>query len=130
MATVVSNPVKTWIATLNAGGFISHGVGAGRCLTVTVNITQQWEIQVPCGVRYGTNVSLATAVNIYPSNDGGVTFDTEPLLAFSIPTTASVNKIASIRLTTGMYAIQMIASSPSTTFFVLTQEVITAIANV
>lgn len=129
MATV-SNPVKAWVATLNSGGFVSHGTGAGRGLTVTVNITQQWEVQVPLGVRYGSNVSLATAVNVYPSNDGGATFDTVALTGFTIPTVASTNQIASIRLTTGMYVIQMLASSPSTTFYVLTQEQITAINNV
>lgn len=128
--TVVSQPIKVQVATLNAGGFISHGVGAGRGLTVTVNITAGWEVQVPLGVRYGSNVSLATPVYVYPTNDGGATFDTEPLVAFSIPTTASVNKIASVRLTTGMYVIQMVSSSPSTTFYVLTQEVITAVNNV
>jgi len=125
MATV-STPVKTWVATLNAGGFISQGQGK----TVTVNLTQGWEIQVPLGVRYGSAVSLATAITVYPSNDGGVTFDTEPLVSYAIPTTASVNKVASVRLTTGMYAVVMTSSSPSTTFFCLTQEIITAIQNV
>lgn len=120
----VMNPVKTWVSTLNAGGFIS----SGQSLTVTVNITQQWEIQVPCGVRYGSNVSLAVAVFVYPSNDGGATFDTEPLVAFTIPTTASVNKVASVRLSTGMYAVRLLSSSPSTSFYVFTQEVITAFA--
>ena|SRR5438445_8981 len=124
MATV-STPVKTWVATLNAGGFISQS----QSKTVTVNITQAWEVQVPLGVRYGTNVSLATLVQIYPSNDGGATFDTVPLLAFTIPTGASTSKIASVRLTTGMYAIQMQSSSPSTTFYTLTQEVVTAYLN-
>lgn len=117
-----ATPVKTWVATLTAGGFVSHG----QSLTLTVNLTQGWEIQVPVGVRYGSNVSLATAVFVYPSSDGGATFDTEPMAAFSIPTTASVNKVASIRLTTGMYVIQVQSSSPSTTFFALTQELITA----
>lgn len=129
MAEVVSNIKKAWVSTLNAGAFVSHGIGAGRGLTVTINLTQGWEIQVPVGVRYGSNVSLATPVYVYSTSDGGATFETEPLVAFSIPTTASVNKTASIRLTTGMYALVMIASSPSTTFFVLSQEVITAIVN-
>lgn len=119
----VANPVKTWVATLNAGGFIS----SGQSKTVTVNITQNWEIQVPMGVRYGSNVSLATLVNVYPSNDGGNTFDTVPLTQFTITTVASSSQIQSVRLTTGMYAITQTSSSPSTSFFVLTQEVITAV---
>jgi len=125
MATT-SNPVKTWVATLNSGLFVSPATSK----TVTVCLTQGWEIQVPLGVRYGSGVSLGVQVNVYPSNDGGATFDTEPLVSFSIPTTASVNKIASVRLTTGIYAITMLSSSPSTTFFCLTQEVVTAISNV
>lgn len=125
MATVVSVPVMAWLAALNAGGFVS----AGQSNTVTVHLTQGLEIQVPVGVRYGSNVSLAAAVFVYPSNDGGANYDTVPLLAFSIPTTASVNQIASIRLATGQYAIRTVISSPSCTVFVLTQAVITAIAN-
>ena len=118
----VSTVVKTWVASLNAGGFISHG----QSKTCTFNMTAGWEGQIPLGVRYGSNVSLATLVQVYPSNDGGATFDTEPLAAFTIPTTASVNKIASIRLTTGQYAIVQTSSSPSTTFYCLTQELITS----
>lgn len=118
----VATAIKAWVATLNAGGFIS----AGQSLTVTVHLTQGWEIQIPIGVRYGTNVSLASAVFAYPSSDGGATFDTEAIAAMSIPTTASVNKIGSLRLTTGQYVIQITSSSPSTTFFILTQEIITA----
>ncbi len=124
MATV-STPVKTWVATLNAGGFISQG----QSKTVTVNLTQGWEIQVPLGVRYGSNVSLATLIQIYPTNDGGATFDNVPLVAFTIPTSASANQVASVRLTTGMYAVQMVSSSPSTTFFTLTQEILTSYLN-
>ena len=118
----VATAIKAWVATLNAGGFISHG----QNLTVTVAITAGWEIQIPVGVRYGSNVSLASAVFAYPSNDGGASFDTEPIAAMSIPATARVNKIGSLRLTSGIYAIQVQSSSPSTTFYVLTQEVITA----
>lgn len=129
MAAVLSTPVKAWLATLNAGGFTSHGVGAGRGFTVTFCITQAWEGQVPCGARYGSNVSLASPIDIFASNDGGATFDTLPLASFAIPTTASSLQIQSVRLTTGIYAIRMIASSPSVTFFVLTQEVVTAVSN-
>jgi hypothetical protein len=118
----VATPVKTWVASLNAGGFISHG----QSLTVTINITGVWEIQIPIGARYGSGVSLASPVYAYPSNDGGATYDTEPIAATSIPATVSVNKISSLRLTTGQYAVQVQASSPSVTFFVLTQEILSA----
>lgn len=122
MATTVITAVKAWLASLFLGGFISHG----QSLTATFHLTQGLEVQIPCGVRYGSGVSLATAVYVYPSSDGGATYDTEPLVAFSIPAVASVNKIASVRLSTGQYAIQIQSSSPSTTFFILTQEVLTS----
>lgn len=118
----VATPVKTWVATVNAGAFMSHG----QTFTALVNLTQAWEIQVPVGVRYGSNVSLATAIYVLPTSDGGNNYDSEPLVAFSVPTTASARKTESVRLTTGMYSIVMIASSPSVTFFLLTQEVVTA----
>lgn len=126
MATVVSTPIKAWIATLNAGVFISHG----QSLTVTVHLTSGWEIQVPVGVRYGTGVSLASIINIYPSSDGGTSFDSVPLLSFSVPTLASVRQVYSVRLTTGQYCVTVTNSSPSATVFVLTQEAVTAVINV
>jgi len=122
----VSTPVKTWVTQLNAGAIIS----AGNSMTLTVHLTQGWEIQIPVGVRYSSNVSLATLVNVYPSSDGGVSFDSLPLLAFSIPTLASGRQVQSIRLSTGQYCIAITSSSPVPSCFVLTQEVITAVVNV
>ena len=127
MADVPNNPVLVAVATLLAGAYTSHGVGAGRGATVTLVLTQQWEAHLSPGARYGSNVSLASPVYVYRSPDFGVTFDTEPLLAVSIPTTASVNKTQPITLPTGIYAIVMVASSPSVTFFLLTHEQITSI---
>lgn len=118
------NPILAWVATLNAGSFISHG----QSMTVTVNITQGWEVRVQIGARYGSGVSLAAAVFAHSTEDGGANFDTEPMYALAIPALASVNKTISLRLPTGMYAIRVLVSSPSVTVFVLTQEVITAIS--
>ena len=116
-------PVKAFIAAPNAGS----AVAAGGSLTVTVNITQGWEVQVPCFARYAANVSLATAVYVFPTSNGGATFDTEPLVSFSISSaTASVHKQGTVRLTTGMYAIQIQTSSPSVSIGCLTCEVVTA----
>lgn len=125
MAAVVSTPVKTWVATLQAGILTSAGIS----LTVSVHLTQGWEIQVPIGVRYSSAVSLATLVNVYPSNDGGLTFDTVPIQTFTIAAVASARQVQSIRLTTGQYIVTLTSSSPVPSFFVLSQEVITAVAN-
>jgi hypothetical protein len=116
--------IKAWRATLHSGTYLSHG----QSITVTVNITQEWEIQVQVGVVFGSNVSLGPGIFVYPSSSGANNFDTEALVGFSIATTASANRRASIRLTTGQYAIQVVASSPSVTVYIHTQEVITAIS--
>jgi hypothetical protein len=119
----MANPTLAWTASLNAGQFLSHG----QSLTVTVNITNGLEVQVPFGARYGSNISMPVGVFVYPSSDGGANFDTEPMVAFGINAVASVVKQISVRLPTGQYAVQMTASSPSVTVFVLTQQIITTI---
>jgi len=119
----MANPVLAWVATLYAGGFLSHG----QSVTVTVNITNGLEVQIPFGTRYGSNISVGTAFFVYPSSDGGANFDTEAMVAGGINAVASVNKQISVRLPTGQYAVQLTASSPSVTVFVLTQQVITNI---
>lgn len=119
-----ANPVKAWRATINAGQYLSHGQTA----TFLFDMTQGWEAQIPVGVRYGSNVSVATPIFVLPSNDGGATYDSEPLATFpvAIATAASAKKTATVRLTTGMYAIAVVVSSPSVTVFLHTQEIITA----
>jgi hypothetical protein len=120
MAT--ANPVLAYTATLLAGSAIA----AGNSLTVTVNITQGWEVQVPVNIRYAT-ASLDTGVFAYPSSDGGASFDNQPIVAFAIPAVHIVNSRGSVRLSTGMYAIEIRSSSLSITIQVLTQQVVTAI---
>lgn len=116
-------PVKTHLATLYAGGFLSHG----QSLTFTVNLIRGWELQIPLGVQYGSAVSMPVAWSIYPSSDGGATFDTDPTYGFGITAVASAQRRLAVRVPTGIYAIQVQASTPSLTVFVLTQELITAI---
>jgi hypothetical protein len=116
-------PVKAWVAQLFAGGFISHG----QSLTLTVALTQGWEIQIPVEIRYGTNVSFGAAFYVYPSSDGGASFDTEPLLAFGSRTLANSSIRSTVKLTTGIYAMRVLISSPSVTVRVLTAEVLTAV---
>ena len=120
MATVI----KTWVATKYAGGFLSQG----QSVTLTYHFTQEFEAQVPCGSAYGSNYSLDTGVFVYPSSDGGANFATAPLLSFVVPGAASGNRQAAVRVTTGQYAVELRSSSPSTTVYALTQEVITAIS--
>lgn len=126
MATVVSTPVANWVASLMAG----TAVNQSSSLTATVSLTGGWEIQIPVAVQF-SNVSADPIINIYPSMDGGATYDTTAMASFSIARVATGKGQASIRLSTGQYALQLLNSGPNTaTFMVLTQLLITAIANV
>lgn len=125
MATV-STPVITWVASLLES---FTGATQSTSLTVTVNITQGWEIQIPIAIRY-SNVSADAVVNAYPSNDGGATYDSAPAFSLAIPRQGSVTRQASMRLPVGQYALQLLAPGPSSQAFqVLTAMVVTAINN-
>lgn len=120
MATITQ--VMTWVQTLNAG----TAVQGGNSLTVTVNVTAGWEVQIPMQSTYGT-ASLGTGVYVYPTMDGGANYDTDPIYAFAMEKTHETTHRQSIRLTTGQYAIEMRASSPTVTCAVVTFVVITAV---
>jgi hypothetical protein len=117
--------ILAWLATLDPGGFVS----IGQSRTATVYLTQGIEMMIQAVCIFGSNVSLASTVAIYASNDGGANFDTEPTVAFGLPQLASGTKKESVRLTTGIYAIQMQSSSPSTTMWMPTYQVLTAYFN-
>ena len=126
MPTTVSTPVVAWVASIMA----STGVNQSSSLTVTVNITSAWEVLVPFRVQF-SNVSADPVVNIYPSNDGGTTYDTTAMSSFSIGRIASGTGQATIKLSTGQYVIQILNSGPnSASITVGTQVVMTAINNV
>jgi len=125
MATV-SNPVIAWIASIMTG----TGVNQSSSITATVNITSGWELQLPIQCQF-SNVSADPVISIFPSMDGGVTYDNTAMTSFSIGRIASATGQASIRLSTGQYALQLLNAGPnSSTFRVLTAAVITAINNV
>lgn len=123
----VSTPVIGWNASLIAG---ATGVNQSASLTTTVNITGNWEIQVPVQIQF-SNVSADAVINAYPSNDGGATYDSNPAFSISIARAAGAVRRTSIRLPVGQYALQLLNSGPnSATFQVLTAMVVTAINNV
>ena len=121
-------PIGSWQSTIMS----STGQNQSSSMTVTVNITQGWEIQIPFVVQY-SNVSADAYINVFPSMDGGATYDNTPLLSFSLPSVSlpSNRKVqSSIRLTTGQYAIQIVSSGPnSQSFQVNTQFVINTVFN-
>lgn len=101
-------------------------------LTVTVNITNNWEINVPVQISWKSGVSADAVINAYPSSDGGVTYDVNPAFSISIArgTVSSVTRQTSIRLPTGQWALQILNSGPSTgSAAVITAAIITAIQN-
>lgn len=123
----VSTPVLAWTASLIAAG---GGVVQSGSITTTVNITGNWEVQVPVSIQF-SNVSADAVINAYPSNDGGATYDSNPAFSISIARAAGAVRRTSIRLPVGQYALQLLNSGPnSATFQVLTAMVVTAISNV
>lgn len=122
-----STPVIAWTAALLTS---AGGVNQSSSLTVTVNITGAWEVQVPVSIQY-SNVSADAVINAYPSNDGGATYDSNPAFSISIARAASSVRRTSIRLPVGQWALQLLNSGPnSATFSVLTAMVVTSILNV
>lgn len=120
-----STPVITWVASLMAG----TAVNQSSSLTATLSLTGGWEIQIPIAVQF-SNVSADPVVSIYPSMDGGATYDVTPMTSFAVGRVTTGKGQASIRLTTGQYAIQLLNSGPNTaTFMVLTQLSIGSILN-
>lgn len=127
MATV-SNPVIAWNASLIGA---ASGVNQSSSLTTTVNITNNWEVQVPIKIQF-SNVSADAVINAYPTNDGGATFDSNPAFSISVARASGGGiRQTSIRLPVGQYALQLLNSGPSSSSFqVLTAMVVTAINNV
>lgn len=122
----VSTPVLGYVASLISA---ATGVNQSSSLTTTVNITGNWEIQVPVAIQF-SNVSADAVINAYPSNNGGATYDSNPAFSISIARAAGAIRQTSIRLPVGQWALQLLNSGPnSATFQVLTAMVVTAILN-
>jgi hypothetical protein len=122
----VSNPVLAYVATL----MTASRAGPGQSVTATVFITAGWEMQLPVWVRF-SRTSGDPVVFVYPSSDGGANYDSTPMVSFSIARIATGTAQASVRLPTGIYAIQIQASGGETASFqILTAMVLTAIGNV
>lgn len=124
----VSTPQIAWTASLLGG---ATGVNQSSSLTTTVNITGNWEVQVPVKIQF-SSVSADAVINAYPSNDGGANYDSNPAFSISIARASGGGlRQTSIRLPVGQYALQLLNSGPSSaTFQVLTAMVVTAINNV
>lgn len=100
-------------------------------LTATAAITQGWEINIPVEMTWKSGVSADGVINAFPSSDGGASYDNNPAFSISIArsTTSSVTKRTSIRLPTGIWALQILNSGPSTGSVAIdTAQVITAIS--
>ncbi len=130
MATAI--PVLTWASTIQAG----VPIGQSGSFTFTVHITQAWQIKIPVGILFPTNVSAGPQINVYRSQDGGVNFDTVPLQPIGLPRQSAGTQKVSLKLETGQYCIQvLVGGGPGTgvqtwSVNVNTQEVLTAVLNV
>jgi hypothetical protein len=124
----VATPQMAWIASLLA----TTATTVSGSLTVTVNITNNWEINVPVQISWKSGISADAVINAFPSSDGGTTYDVNPAFSITIArgTTSSVTRQTSIRLPIGQWAVQILNSGPSTgSAAVITAAVITAILN-
>lgn len=132
MVAVVSTPVCAWVASLQALTVGAGGVNQSASLTVTVALTQGWEIQIPIQFSHQANISADPVIRVFASGDGGTTYDSNPFTAFSLPRlVGGGGRISSIRLTTGNYCLQLLNSGPNSAVFgVLTQLVVTGVNNV
>lgn len=127
---VSSRPVVTWVAQLLA--LASGGVNQSSSLTVTVHLTQGWEIQIPIQFSHQANISADPLINVYPSSDGGVNFDSNPFVAFGLARTpgGAGGRQQTIVLSTGQYCLQLLNSGPNSAFFgVPTAQVFTGVLN-
>ena len=119
---IVSTPVLAYVASLMAGTQVQYSTAT----TVTICMTGAFEAQVPFKFQFSA-ASADPTIDFYKSEDGGVTFDTNPLFGISIPYLAQGASQSSIKIPTGIYAVKIFNSSSQTaTAFVLTQEVLTA----
>ena len=123
-----ANPQLAWLASLLA----TSATTVSGSLTVTANITKNWEINIPVQMTWISGVSADGVINAFPSSDGGTHFDVNPAFSISIArgTTSSSTRQTSIRLPTGQWALQILNSGPSTgSASVVTAQIITSIQN-
>lgn len=122
----VGAPQLAWQSSL----LLATATTQSGSLTVTVNITNNWEIRLPVQLTWKSGVSADGVINAYASHDGGATYDSNPIFSISIArgTASSVTRSTPIILPTGQYAVQILNSGPSTgSAAVLTAEIVTGI---
>lgn len=130
MATIVSNPVLTWIATIMA----EAGLAGSSNLTATFQITSGWEVRIPFRGVQAANVSAGPEIWIYEAvafAAGTPKFSTVPLAQIGLTRSASGDDTSIVRLDTGIYCARLISGGPNTaTVGLLTAQVLTGVNNV
>lgn len=125
----VLRPTIVWQAALLAATATTQS----GSLTVTVNLTNGWEISIPIVMGWRSGASADGVVNAFQSNDGGATYDTSPIFSIALPRVIAGGprtSQATMRLPSGQYALQILNSGPSTgTASVGTQMVMDSITN-
>ena len=133
MATVVSNPMLAYAASLISGTAMAQSSN----LTVALNLNTAWQINIPFfGIQPNTTgISAGWEVYAYRSSDGAGSYTTVAVASMSIAraTAASQKDQLSMRLETGQYLLRIISGGNGTagtwSFAVTTQDIITAIGN-
>lgn len=106
------------------------GVAASSAYTCTFVMTHGWEAYIPIRAIQNASATVPPEVRVYRDTGGG--FETDPVSAtkFVYPLQTSSDKINSIKLTNGIYAIALISGSHVCTMGLFTQYIITSVESV
>jgi hypothetical protein len=118
-------PQIGWIASIMA----TTAIAQSASVTATNITVLGWEAEIPVQLTWKSTVSADGVINAFPSSDGGTHYDTNPAFSISIARTAgSVTQQTSIRVPTGIWALQVLMSGPSSgSVAINTAQVISAI---
>lgn len=96
--------------TLNSAGNVlaSQSLAAGAGLSVTVDASTKYEVELQISVTGGNNVAATNGVevSIYRIVGGGSTPDTIPATQITVPTVPNATQIASLWLPTGKWKVR------------------------
>lgn len=121
-----SIPIKAYVASIMGG----TAVNQSSPITATIDLRDCYDAIVPLECQF-SNVSADPVISFYRSTDGGTSFETQAMFSTAIGRIATGRGRLCVQLSRGFYAVQLLNSGPNTaTFFVGTQEVLTAFETV
>lgn len=129
MPTVVSTPVMVWQSSLFTATGMNQSINSN---TVALNLTGAWEATIQVQAQM-SNVSNDPVVHVYATQDGGATYDLQPMMSIAIPMQTAGSRLGrvSAKVPQGQYILQIVSSGPqSQTITIPTYTLITSVINV